>query len=129
MLRDEDVTSKAMRRKLARAAGAPAGAGSALVAPDAEPALPPAALPGQPQQQQQPSGGGGVLSYLLSNFMMGMGITLGFIAVAAAFRALTGAGAPRGAAQRPLLERPAAGEARGDPYDTASRRPGSETRI
>ena len=131
MLRDEDVTSKAMRRKLARAAGG-AAAGALTVPPDApEPAQPPAALPGQQQQQQQSgAGGGGFFSYMLSNVMMGMGMTLGFIAVAAVFRSLTGTGAQQRAPQQQSLERPlATSEAREDPYDTSSRRPGSETRI
>ncbi len=84
VLREEDVTSKAMRRKLARA--------SPAAALQPTPDSPPVALPQQQQQQQQQKGAPSFFQYMLSNVVMGMGMTLGFIAVAAAFRAVTGIG-------------------------------------
>ncbi len=113
-LHEHEVTSKAMRRKLLRGGGV--GGGTAAPEPPEPPQLPfplasfapPSAVRAAPQPAP---GGPSFFQGMMSNMLMGAGMTLGFILVAAAFKAMFSAGggsraAPRAAApqQAPYAE-------------------------
>ena len=114
MLTQEQVSSKAMRRKLARGTALAPAEGGSLQAP---PQLPQPEAPGGPA----PS----FAQFMVSNMVMGAGMTLGFLLVAVLARAVFGGGA-----SAPRLQAPLAAQAsfREDPYDTTPRRD-NEVRI
>ena len=95
-LREQEVTSRAMLKKL-RAAAPPPPA----VIPGAPP--PPAHYAAPPPQGQQPSFGG----WMVANMVQGFGITLGFVLVLSIFRAvgLMEGGAPPTAAKAGIVLR------------------------
>ena len=118
MLTEEQVSSKAMRRKLAR--------GTAL-APAAEDSLQ------APPQQPQPDAPGGsspsFAQFMVSNMVMGAGMTLGFLLVAVLARAVFGGGgAPRAPPPRSLPQAQEQAFHRDDPFDKSPRRE-TEVRI